>query len=66
MAKPHLLKNTNVILTWEELVPHIKKNHLIKFDSTLNCCEYYLIDTNPKSQIYLKALGGTLVKYGES
>lgn len=25
-------------------------------------CEYYLIDTSPKLQIYLEALGGILVK----
>lgn len=36
MTKPQLLKNLNIILTWEELVSHMKKNDLIKFGNTLN------------------------------
>lgn len=34
MTKPQLLKN--LILTWGEVVSHIKKNDVIKFGNTLN------------------------------
>jgi len=36
MAKLLLLKKLNIVLTWEALVSHIKKNDLIKFSNTLN------------------------------
>lgn len=66
MAKPHLLKNLNITLSLEELTSNITKSDIKRGNALKKIVsKHHLIDSSPESQIYLEALGGTLVKQGD-